>query len=150
MGRRHGRDVLTVLCLYRQHIADNPDTLIYFEQALLSTKWNTPKSAPGPPGAQAAAALTTYAPIPWVFGWMQSRHAVPAWFGVGHALEQFLKEKPQNGVLLKSMLRDFPLFSNMIRNVELAMARPTSRSPASTPTWSPTPNPRADLFDVGS
>ena len=61
--------------------------------------------------------------IPWVFGWMQSRHAVPAWFGVGHALEQFLQASPKNDALLKSMLRDFPLFSNMIRNVELAMAK---------------------------
>jgi phosphoenolpyruvate carboxylase len=61
--------------------------------------------------------------IPWVFGWMQSRHAVPAWFGVGHALEQFLEVSPNSAALLKAMLRDFPLFSNMIRNVELAMAK---------------------------
>ncbi len=61
--------------------------------------------------------------IPWVFGWMQSRHAVPAWFGVGHALEGFLAKGAHNENLLKSMLRDFPLFSNMIRNVELAMAK---------------------------
>jgi phosphoenolpyruvate carboxylase len=54
---------------------------------------------------------------------MQSRHAVPAWFGVGHALEQFLEASPNGDALLKAMLRDFPLFSNMIRNVELAMAK---------------------------
>jgi len=108
---------------YRQHIADNPDTLIYFEQATPVNEMEHAQIGSRPARRSSSRSLDDLRAIPWVFGWMQSRHAVPAWFGVGHALEQFLKEKPQNGVLLKSMLRDFPLFSNMIRNVELAMAK---------------------------
>jgi len=49
------------------------------------------------------------------------------------------------------MLRDFPLFSNMIRNVELAMAKADltiARLYANLVT--DTGNPRADIFDVGS
>jgi phosphoenolpyruvate carboxylase len=61
--------------------------------------------------------------IPWVFGWMQSRHAVPAWFGVGHALEQFAESGPGNEQLLRQITVGFPLFGDLIRNVELGMAK---------------------------
>jgi phosphoenolpyruvate carboxylase len=61
--------------------------------------------------------------IPWVFGWMQSRQAVPAWFGVGHALERFAERGARQKQLLQEMMRGFPLFSSLIANVELAMAK---------------------------
>jgi phosphoenolpyruvate carboxylase len=61
--------------------------------------------------------------IPWVFGWMQSRHVVPAYFGVGHALERYASGHPGGLALLKEMMRSFPLFLDMMRNVELAMAK---------------------------
>ncbi len=61
--------------------------------------------------------------IPWVFGWMQSRHAVPAWFGVGYALERFLASSAANAKLLREMMKNFPLFSSLVRNVEIAMAK---------------------------
>ena len=61
--------------------------------------------------------------IPWVFGWMQSRHAVPAWFGVGYALERFSNRNVTHAEPLREMMRDFPLFASMIRSVEIAMAK---------------------------
>jgi phosphoenolpyruvate carboxylase len=108
---------------YRQHIADNPDTLIYFEQATPVNEMEHAQIGSRPARRSSSRSLDDLRAIPWVFGWMQSRHAVPAWFGVGHALGQFLQARPDNDALLKAMLRDFPLFSNMIRNVELAMAK---------------------------
>src|SRR5882762_6868336 len=108
---------------YRQHIADNPDTLIYFEQATPVNEMEHAQIGSRPARRSNSRSLDDLRAIPWVFGWMQSRHAVPAWFGVGHALEQFLQASPNSDALLKAMLRDFPLFSNMIRNVELAMAK---------------------------
>jgi len=112
---------------YREHIADNPDTLLYFEQATPINEMEHAQIGSRPARrssiGSSSRSLDDLRAIPWVFGWMQSRHAVPAWFGVGHALEGFLAKSPQNEAHLKSMLRDFPLFSNMIRNVELAMAK---------------------------
>ena len=60
--------------------------------------------------------------IPWVFGWTQSRLLVPAWFGVGFSLEQFL-ENPGSLELLQTMAREFPLFIDLLRNVELALGK---------------------------
>ena len=54
---------------------------------------------------------------------MQSRHAVPAWFGVGHALERFAASAPERAKLLKEMMLGFPPFSSLIRSVEIAMAK---------------------------
>jgi phosphoenolpyruvate carboxylase len=60
--------------------------------------------------------------IPWVFGWMQSRHLVPAWFGAGHAFEQFAA-RPDGLKTLQAMARNFPLFLDMVRNIEVALAK---------------------------
>jgi phosphoenolpyruvate carboxylase len=53
---------------------------------------------------------------------MQSRHLVPAWFGVGHALERFAA-RPGGLEKLRAMTRDFPLMLDIIRNVEMALAK---------------------------
>jgi phosphoenolpyruvate carboxylase len=67
-------------------------------------------------------ALADMRAIPWVFGWMQSRHLVPAWFGVGHAFAEYL-ERPDGLATLQHMLAEFPLFFDMLRNVEMALAK---------------------------
>jgi phosphoenolpyruvate carboxylase len=108
---------------YRRNIADNPEVIEYFEQATPVNELEHARIGSRPPRRAEGRRLDDLRAIPWVFGWMQSRHAVPAWFGVGYALESFVARRPENAQLLKSMLRDFPLFSNMIRNVELAMAK---------------------------
>jgi phosphoenolpyruvate carboxylase len=107
---------------YRRNIADNPDVLVYFEQATPVNELQHAQIGSRPARRGQSRNLEDLRAIPWVFGWMQSRHAVPAWFGVGYALEQFAA-KPGNDGVLRDMMRDFPLFADMIRNVELAMAK---------------------------
>jgi phosphoenolpyruvate carboxylase len=114
--------------VYRREIADNPDVLEYFEQATPVNELDTARigSRPSRRGRsidKTGRRLEDLRAIPWVFGWMQSRHAVPAWFGVGHALEQFAKSGPGHEQLLRQIARGFPLFSELLRNVELGMAK---------------------------
>jgi phosphoenolpyruvate carboxylase len=108
---------------YRQNIADNPDVLQYFEQATPVNELEFARMGSRPARRSASRKLDDLRAIPWVFGWMQSRHAVPAWFGVGHALERFAAGGPGQEKALRAMMREFPLFSDLIRNVELAMAK---------------------------
>jgi phosphoenolpyruvate carboxylase len=107
---------------YRKNIAENPDVLIYFEQATPVNELENVQIGSRPARRSQSRRLEDLRAIPWVFGWMQSRHAVPAWFGVGYALERFL-ENPGSAALLREMMADFPLFSELVRNVELAMAK---------------------------
>jgi phosphoenolpyruvate carboxylase len=108
---------------YREHIADNPEVLEYFEQATPVNELEYARIGSRPARRSQSRRLEDLRAIPWVFGWMQSRHAVPAWFGVGHALEHFAGSRPEHERLLKEMMSSFPLFSSLVRNVEIAMAK---------------------------
>jgi phosphoenolpyruvate carboxylase len=108
---------------YREHIAENPDVLLYFEQATPISELENMQIGSRPARRSQSRCLEDLRAIPWVFGWMQSRHAVPAWFGVGHAIEKFVGQSPRNVGLLREMMAQFPLFSELVRNVELAMAK---------------------------
>src|SRR5712692_789769 len=108
---------------YRHHIAEKADVIEYFEQATPVNELEHARIGSRPPRRQQGRRLEDLRAIPWVFGWMQSRHAVPAWFGVGHALEQFVAQDSTHQSLLGEMMRSFPLFSDLIRNVELAMSK---------------------------
>ncbi len=108
---------------YRQNIAENPDVLLYFEQATPVNEMELARIGSRPARRSGSSRLEDLRAIPWVFGWMQSRHAVPAWFGVGWALERYASSGPVQEQTLRRMATEFPLFSDMIRNVELAMAK---------------------------
>jgi phosphoenolpyruvate carboxylase len=108
---------------YRSNIAENSEVIEYFEQATPVNELEHARIGSRPPRRAQGRRLEDLRAIPWVFGWMQSRHAVPAWFGVGHALERFVSQDLANESLLCEMMRSFPLFSDLIRNVELAMSK---------------------------
>ncbi len=108
---------------YRSNIAENSEVIEYFEQATPVNELEHARIGSRPPRRAQGRRLEDLRAIPWVFGWMQSRHAVPAWFGVGHALERFVGQDRANESLLCEMMRSFPLFSDLIRNVELAMSK---------------------------
>lgn len=113
---------------YRQHIVDSPDTFTYFEQATPVAELEHARigSRPAKRTDSSSArkrSMEDLRAIPWVFGWMQSRHLVPAWFGVGHALSAFIGEDPERLVHLQNIFKSFPLFIDIIRNVEMALAK---------------------------
>jgi len=113
---------------YRKHIAESPEVLEYFEQATPVNELEYARIGSRPARRAATRSLDDLnlddlRAIPWVFGWMQSRHAVPAWFGVGYALDRFAARAPANADLLRGMMRGFPLFASLISSVEIAMAK---------------------------
>jgi phosphoenolpyruvate carboxylase len=103
---------------YVQCVRDNPDIIAYFEQATPAREFDLAKIGSRPAKRSQRRSLADLRAIPWVFGWMQSRHGVPAWFGVGYALERF-----GNQQLLRAMLQQFPMFADMVRNVEISLAK---------------------------
>ena len=107
---------------YRERILGDPGVLTYFEQSTPMAELENAKIGSRPSRRSSSPKLTDLRAIPWVFGWTQSRLLVPAWFGVGFALEQYLA-KPGSLELLQTMAREFPLFIDLLRNVELALGK---------------------------
>jgi phosphoenolpyruvate carboxylase len=56
-----------------------------------------------------------------VFGWAQSRHTLPAWYGLGTALEQWRRGDPARLATLQSMYRDWPFFRALLSNIQMAL-----------------------------
>jgi len=107
---------------YRQHILEDIGVVTYFEQSTPVGELENAKIGSRPSRRNLSTRLTDLRAIPWVFGWTQSRLLVPAWFGVGFALEQYLS-KPGALELLQQMAREFPLFIDLLRNVEMALGK---------------------------
>src|ERR1700704_3361348 len=127
-AKQRWHDALEVMsadafAFYRKHIAENPEVLEYFEQATPVNELEHARIGSRPARRSASRRLEDLRAIPWVFGWMQSRHALPAWFGVGYALEKFASQGTEKEKQLQDMVVQFPLFNDLVRNVELAMAK---------------------------
>jgi len=110
---------------YRQHILEDPGVVTYFEQSTPVGELENAKIGSRPSRRNASPRLTDLRAIPWVFGWTQSRLLVPAWFGVGFAIEEYLARPGATDrlALLQTMAREFPLFIDLLRNVELALGK---------------------------
>ena len=108
---------------YREKIVENPDILPYFEEATPVLEFDLAKIGSRPARRSERRGLADLRAIPWVFGWMQSRHVLPGWFGVGYALERFINAGQDHLSLLRRMRERFPFFTDFIGNVEIGLAK---------------------------
>jgi phosphoenolpyruvate carboxylase len=108
---------------YQEQIATNPDIIPYFEQATPVLEFELAKIGSRPARRSESHSISELRAIPWGFGWIQSRLFVPAWFGVGTACERYASRGERERELLHTMMGHFPFFFDMMRNVEMALAK---------------------------
>src|SRR4051794_13111645 len=107
---------------YRKYVLDNSEVVTYFEQSTPVGELEHAEIGSRPARRNKSPKLSDLRAIPWVFGWTQSRLMVPAWFGGGFAIEEFTNGS--RGLdLLRVMAREFPLFIDLLRNVEMALGK---------------------------
>ena len=70
---------------------------------------------------QADRSLTSIRAIPWVFGWAQSRHTLPAWYSLGTALERWRGDGLERLAKLQKMYQDWPFFRALLSNTQMAL-----------------------------
>jgi phosphoenolpyruvate carboxylase len=107
---------------YRGLVRDTPGALDYFYEvtpvdaiALLNIG-SRPSHR-----KKADRSLASIRAIPWVFGWAQARHTLPAWFGVGTALERWRGNDLERLAKLQRMYQDWPFFRALLSNTQMSL-----------------------------
>jgi phosphoenolpyruvate carboxylase len=108
---------------YRQLVYETPEFLTYFEQATPITEISQLKIASRPARRSAAAGVADLRAIPWVFSWMQNRHTLPGWYGLGSAVKEFLATKAGDVALLQTMYQRWAFWRTLIDNAQMIMAK---------------------------
>ncbi|HKX59882.1 MAG TPA: phosphoenolpyruvate carboxylase [Steroidobacteraceae bacterium] len=60
-------------------------------------------------------------PVPWVYAWMQSRHVLPGWFGIGSGLEAAARE--HGAAVIERAIAEWTFLENLLADVELDLVR---------------------------
>jgi phosphoenolpyruvate carboxylase len=108
--------------VYRQLIYETPSLLTYWSQATPLNEITQMRIGSRPARRSAQATFDSLRAIPWGFSWMQSRHVLPGWYGVGQALSAY-GDTPERRLLLQEMYREWPFFQVVIDNAQLSLAK---------------------------
>lgn len=107
--------------VYRKLVHEEPGFIPYFEQ-VTPKEVELVKIGSRPASRREAKSVGDLRAIPWVFRWLQSRQLLPAFYGLGSALEAFRQGgAADRRALLGTMYRDWPLFRSLIENCELGL-----------------------------
>ncbi len=108
---------------YRSLVYENPEFLTYFEQATPIREIAQLKIGSRPSRRGTSSSIDELRAIPWVFSWMQSRHTLPGWYGLGSAVNEELEKRPEQLATLKTMYEKWPFWRTLIDNVQMILAK---------------------------
>ncbi|HET7101889.1 MAG TPA: phosphoenolpyruvate carboxylase, partial [Terriglobia bacterium] len=109
---------------YRNLVYETPGFIEFFRQATPIDLIESLRLGSRPSRRSNARDINQLRAIPWVFAWTQSRHFIPAWYGLGYGLEKFLGSHLPDGLdLLRQMYRRWPFFAVIIDNADASLAK---------------------------
>ena len=109
---------------YRNLVYETPGFIEFFRQATPIDLIENLRLGSRPSRRSNTRDINQLRAIPWVFAWTQSRHFIPAWYGLGYGLEKFLGGHLPGGFdVLRQMYRHWPFFAVIIDNAEASLAK---------------------------
>ena len=107
---------------YRQLTEQSPGFLDYFYEACPIAEISMMNIGSRPSHRQLGdRSKNSVRAIGWVFAWAQSRHTLPAWYGIGSAIETWSLKHPDRLPILQKMYHDWPYFHALVSNTEMAL-----------------------------
>ena len=111
----------TSMKTYRTLVYDNKHFFDFFVESTPLTHLGKLNLGSRPVSRAATLTLKHIRAIPWVFAWAQARVALPAWYGLGTALQQ---AHTQYGLpALQQMYRQWDFFQMTISGAAMALAK---------------------------
>jgi len=109
---------------YRNLVYETPGFVEFFRQATPIDLIENLRLGSRPSRRTNTRDISQLRAIPWTFAWTQSRHFIPAWYGLGHGIEKFLASHLPDGLdVLRQMYRHWPFFAVIIDNAEASLAK---------------------------
>jgi len=108
---------------YRELIYETDDLFTYFQEAtpIQELEWihagSRPKSRSDTNNIEDLRAIT------WVFSWMQNRHLLPGWYGLGQSLAEAMDDDLISMDELKELYEEWLYFRSIINNIQMSMAK---------------------------
>lgn len=117
----------TSLQAYRRLVYETPEAMVYWQQATPINEISQLQIGSRPtrravPGGDPHDLLAGLRAIPWVFSWMQSRHGLPGWYGLGQALEHYARPEARLANL-QEMYHTWPFFKTAIDNAQVSLGK---------------------------
>ena len=106
---------------YRSLVWKHPDFVAYFRGATPIDVIETMPIGSRPASRRKGGGVDSLRAIPWVFSWMQSRHLLPGWFGLGSGIDAAI-EKHGASVVIDSAQR-WPFLQALLADAEMALAK---------------------------
>lgn len=113
----------TAFTAYRALVYGDSDFVRYFQEATPIGELAQLNIGSRPPKRTASDRIEDLRAIPWVFSWMQSRHTLPGWYGVGTALTAYADQSPAHLERLQAMYKQWPFFATTIDNAQMSLAK---------------------------
>ncbi|HEY1016232.1 MAG TPA: phosphoenolpyruvate carboxylase [Herpetosiphonaceae bacterium] len=109
--------------VYRELVYDHPRFVEYFRQATPITEISRLKIGSRPASRKNSDRIEDLRAIPWVFSWMQSRHTLPGWFGLGASLRGYIDGQQGGLATLRAMYAEWPFFTSLLDNAQMILAK---------------------------
>ncbi len=108
---------------YRTLVYDDPDFIDFFRSITPIGEIARLNIGSRPASRTASNRIEDLRAIPWVFGWAQCRLSIPAWYGVGTALDELVAADGDAADLLVEMHASWPFFRSIVDNMGMVLAK---------------------------
>ncbi|HEX4858505.1 MAG TPA: phosphoenolpyruvate carboxylase, partial [Usitatibacteraceae bacterium] len=112
---------------YRHMVYETPNFNAFFRAVTPIGEISGLNIGSRPASRKASQSIADLRAIPWVFSWSQARLALPGWFGVGSAIEQWIDAHAAGRDAAWALLRDmharWPFFRTVLANMDMVLAK---------------------------